>query len=1091
MERSANFKKLQATLAQLFELDKADLDFGIYRVLRQRHKEIADFLENKLATTVEKTLAEFADADTAQLGEDLAKAEKAASDAGISPDESPKVQEFREKLGQKQDAAAVEEEIYSHLVTFFSRYYEGGDFISKRRYKGGDSYAIPYDGEEVKLIWSNMDQYYIKSSDLLRDYVFRWRPLGEAKEGELALQADETEEIAVHFKLAQGDTEKDNRRTTGNTTRAFTLDPDTPLEVSDTELIIRFRYTEHASKRNLQDHLNADTIKTLADDLPAKWKTRLFTKSPSDKAAERTVLEMHLRRYTAKFSFDYFIHKNLGGFLRRELDFYLKNEVMNLDDIEDESPPKVEEYLSKLRGIRRVALPVIKMLEQLENFQKKLWLKKKFVVETRYVLSLDRLPEHLYDEICKSNSQWEEWESLVTLSSSDEFSRTAEFLKTQPHLMIDSKHFEPQTVAKFLAAFDDLDSSLEGVLVHSDNFHALRLSQNRYVENAKCVYIDPPYNTSSSAILYKNSFQHSSWGSLLLDRLQLLKTLMRKDAAIFVSIDKLERTLLEGALDLTFGRKNRVEELIWTQNTANSQLPTYSTNHEYVEVYARDLATVAKIPAMFREPKPGFSEVMELVNKVNAEFPSIDDVEQALTQLYLKHQNEFRKGWEAQGRDWNDEAKRQDPWKGLFPYKKAEYRDELDELIDESIAKERNARLWIWREISTAAPAAKQSPTTRDPEHHNFRYYQPPHPVTEKPCSVPTSGWKFPYKPDPDKPSRRSFTSLEGQKRIAWGEDESKVPQTKGFLHEVETNIGTSVFYEYNDGEAEVAALFGDSGLFLSPKSSKFVRRFIAQTTGPSDLVVDCFGGSGSTAHGVINHNRENDSNRKYLVAEMGAHFDSLIVPRLKKAAYSSEWKDGEPKSRNTGLSHAFKIVRLESYEDCLNNLDLTRTAAEQGQLDSDPELKDSYMLSYFLDVESRNSLLNVEVFRDPFNYTLDIATSSAGETVPTKIDLIESFNWLLGVRVAHIDNPKGFVTVTGRNRDLSQKLLVIWRTLKGEGSKDHESLEAFLAKIQVNPADTEYDAIYINGPHTLEDPHNKIRLTEEHFHRLMFEGTD
>src|SRR5690606_10444162 len=102
----------------------------------------------------------------------------------------------------------------------------------------------------------------------------------------------------------------------------------------------------------------------------------------TERNSGRTVLERHLSRYTARNTFDYFIHKDLGGFLRRELDFYIKNEVMHLDDIEHDTAPRVEQFLSKIKVIRKIAHKIILFLEQLENFQKKLWLKKKFVVET-------------------------------------------------------------------------------------------------------------------------------------------------------------------------------------------------------------------------------------------------------------------------------------------------------------------------------------------------------------------------------------------------------------------------------------------------------------------------------------------------------------------------------------------------------------------------------------------------------------------------------------------------------------------------------------------------------------------------------------
>ena len=164
--------------------------------------------------------------------------------------------------------------------------------------------------------------------------------------------------------------------------------------------------------------------------------------APTDKKKDRTVLEKHLTQYTARNTFDYFIHKDLGGFLRRELDFYIKNEVMHLDDIEHESVPKVEQYLSQIKVIRSIAHKIIQFLEQLEDFQKKLWLKKKFVIETNYCITLDRVPEELYPEIAANDAQREEW---VRLFAIDEIKKDlhqpgyskplkVEFLKGNQHL---------------------------------------------------------------------------------------------------------------------------------------------------------------------------------------------------------------------------------------------------------------------------------------------------------------------------------------------------------------------------------------------------------------------------------------------------------------------------------------------------------------------------------------------------------------------------------------------------------------------------------------------------------------------------------
>jgi adenine-specific DNA-methyltransferase len=258
-------------------------------------------------------------------------------------------------------------------------------------------------------------------------------------------------------------------------------------------------------------------------------------------------------------------------------------------------------------------------------------------------------------------------------------------------------------------------------------------------------------------------------------------------------------------------------------------------------------------------------------------------------------------------------------------------------------------------------------------------------------------------------------------------------------------------------------------------------------------VVADFFGGSGTTGHAVINLNREDKGQRKYLLVEMGEHFETVLVPRLKKVVYSTDWKEGKPQSRNTGISHAFKIVRLEGYEDTLNNLHLRRTPEQAAALAKGGETnRDQYLLGYFLDVESAGSksLLDLAQFRDPFAYKLNIATSSAGETKETTVDLVETFNWLLGLKVKHIDHQRGFITVTGERR-AGGRCLILWRSLSTDEKADNAALVKYLEKVTVSPADTEYDFIYVNGPHTLNDPHNKVHLIEETFHRLMFDTTN
>lgn len=237
--------------------------------------------------------------------------------------------------------------------------------------------------------------------------------------------------------------------------------------------------------------------------------------------------------------------------------------------------------------------------------------------------------------------------------------------------------------------------------------------------------------------------------------------------------------------------------------------------------------------------------------------------------------------------------------------------------------------------------------------------------------------------------------------------------------------------------------------------------------TKDDEMIVDYYAGTGTTAHGVIAMNREDGGGRRYLLVEQGDHFDNILVPRVKKIVYSSEWIDGKPTAPETGISHCLKVLKLESYEDTLNNLQLRRTDAQGDLLSTLPQrAKDDYLLHYMLDVESRGSLLSVEDFKKPFDYTLNVAVDSAGAFETRKVDLVETFNYLIGLRVKHIDAQpdRGFVTVTGILPS-GEDCLVLWRDCD---VLDYEGISQLCDKLAINPSDNEYDVVYINGDHNI-----------------------
>jgi adenine-specific DNA-methyltransferase len=277
---------------------------------------------------------------------------------------------------------------------------------------------------------------------------------------------------------------------------------------------------------------------------------------------------------------------------------------------------------------------------------------------------------------------------------------------------------------------------------------------------------------------------------------------MNDASACFISIDKTERDSLVGALDEVFGKENRVEELIWLQNTNDGREKTFSTNHEYVEVYAKGLKNVENDYSMLREPKPGYVEVIELINGFGDSYPSIEEVEVGLLSLYKKHIAMMKDQASSQGFSW-EVAKRSDPWNGIYQYKHAEYRDSDGKYCEEVDAEQRKAKLWVYRESdwTIMESDSKQSRTTKDPNHPNYRYYQPTHPITGKLCAMPSRGWKGTFRIDTKHPDRNSWESLTNDNRIAFGLDETKVPQQKRFLNVVSTNVPKSYVVDYSDGE--------------------------------------------------------------------------------------------------------------------------------------------------------------------------------------------------------------------------------------------------------------------------------------------------
>lgn len=1018
-----NLEKLRGLLQELFQLDQADLDFGIYRIMNQKRDEVVRFLDKDLLPQVREAFKQYKSADKSVLQGELGKLVASVQNAGMNPDDSPKVKELRQRIAESAvDVTALENEVFSHLFNFFKRYYSEGDFISLRRYKEG-VYAIPYEGEEVKLHWANADQYYIKSSETFRDYTF---------------MVAGGKRVRVH--LVAASTEQNNNKAAADKERRFVLCTDKPLTEENGELFVRFEYRPYEGKEKQVD-LNKQAIDAILNTPGFEgWSQELRKLAPTDKRKDRTVLEKHLTQYTARNTFDYFIHKDLGGFLRRELDFFIKNEVMHLDDVAHKdaqidvgSAHRFVEHLSKVQVIRSIADKIIQFLEQLENFQKRLWLKRKFVVETNYCITLDRVPEKLYPEIAENDAQREEWVRLFGIDKikkdltqpgySDPLK--VDFLKAQPFLPVSTWSLGPTFTSRLLHELDDL-SILNGILFHSENLHALRLMMRQHRGSVTFIYIDPPFNTGDDGFLYKDNYQHSSWAALLYERLALAHSLLTPDGSIAISIDQEEIGLLRLVMDQLFGHDNLISLITVKRGSVTGHKainPGVVNISEYVIVYAKDRrAWTGNAVYSQRDRDSRYSTFI-----TNPADPETTWRFIPLLEAVAKHHEVPRdKLKEAYGEGLEDVVAR-------FV---SEHGESVIRLADVNVS-------GVGEDFRAAVAESKKTPDLV--VLHRREGY-------------------------PD------VYLLNGQRILFY---KHKLVQVGDRLETAEKASDIWVDVLPNDLHNE-----GGVSLKRGKKPEALLSRLIELATDEGDVVLDFFCGTG-TAAAVAQK-----LGRKWMAVDCANYFWEKTVVRMQNVlagesrgiSKASSWKGGG----------AFKLLRLESYEDALNNLEFKRTSQQASLIEADPEVREQYILSYMLDVESRGSpsLLNVEAFRNPDQYKLRVERN--GETQLVNVDLVETFNWLLGLTVKHIDVIRGVRVVEGTDPD-GNRVLVLWRNID---EMDNDALDKWFKKQDYNTREMIYDLFYVNGDNNLEnlrrpDQTWKVRLIEEEFKRLMFDVQD
>lgn len=975
--------KFQALLRDLFQFDCDDLDFGIYRIMNHKRDAVKRFIGEKLPEAIDEALATGQLAEQKQAAADLQEAHDAlinslgagALDADgnlIAFENTPIGRDYlqaKEAAEGARGSSAVEVSIYNHLYTFFSRYYQDGDFISKRRYSRNQRYAIPYNGEEVYLHWANSDQYYVKTDEHFRNYDWN-APNG----------------VSVHFHVQDANVEQNNvqgdRRFFLPVVDGVSWDSDTrsvdipfeyrPLNDSEKREYGRSKQQDNiinAAASAIPDHIGnsaPDAVSALVGE---------HRRDGNDESISR--LKHHLRRYTQRNDSDFFIHKNLKAFLLRELDFYLKNEVLNLDEISAAGEIAADGWFQQMRLMKDVGGEIIEFLAQVENFQKILWEKKKFVTETQYCVALGIVPEDFHAEIVENIAQWSEWSEIIGIDPDDQ---CAEFLQSHPTLMLDTSHFCTDFADRLLASFHDLDSVTDGLLIHSENWQALHFLRESYTDGVKCIYIDPPYNTDASPILYKNNYRHSTWASLLQDRLSMSKPFLLDDGVLGCAINDYELKLALGILEGSFPSYDIQPIVVNHYPGSGSGRGNVSSTHEY------HLVAVPKNQNVLVGAKRDGG---------------------------IRTRNFRRSGQGENNFRWGRPN-------SFFAI-----------LVDPASREIKG--------MEEAIPEGADYPTDNTMDGL-LRIYP-----------IGRDG------------SERVWSRNRGSATQLWQEGSLECTRSNTIVHHIENEgrkILTSVWLDkkFNavvHGTNLLADILGRSEAFPYPKSMFTVKTAIDAVLNQNSVatVLDYFAGSGTTAHAVIDLNREDGGQRQFILIEMGDYFDTVLLPRVKKVTYTPEWKEGKPERCATPEEikrspRIVKYMRLESYEDALDCIEFDADT-EQMRLE---ERIDDYLIKYMLEWETRNSdtLLNVRNLARPFHYKL--RSHANGATREQLVDVAETFNYLLGLNVktrrVYDNNGQRYLVYRGETREAPGKeVTVIWRDTEGWTDEDYERDRKFVTE--------------------------------------------
>ena len=768
------------------------------------------------------------------------------------------------------------DELFDKLYSFFKRYFteSGSIYFNSTPFHNNIYEKVYTDEKDVILFWKTQMLYYVKT-----DRIFRSLPV-------------EFDGFKFYFDASKIESKKANEK------RSLIFELNKILE--DKTIVFDVQYSEKGAKTKQDEILKAIKKKGIA--------------------ITEEQLERAFRIFEKQSEVDFFINKNAKAFLQEQ--FKLWSYQYFWEGAKEWSADRV----NQLQILKDVAFKLIDFISQFEDELVKIWNKPKFVKNSNYVITLDRIKDiSLVENILKHdniNEQIKEWKELgivdENFKSNDIFTidlMGKHLSEKYQHLPIDTKYFKDLEL-EILSQFEDLDKALDGWLIKSENYQALNTILPKFKEKVQTIYIDPPFNLDSSdQFLYRTNYKDANWATLLENRLKLAKDWLNEKGSIFVRCDYNGNWIVRCLMDSEFGKENFRNEIAITRTKTALYIATPQKLTKNLGVSYDNIFWFSKLP------------------ETN----------------YLKI---------SDGVIW---TKRESYWKDY----KSFYDRPSNRYTLLGITPQPGCS-WVWKKEEALKAVENYEEYLRISAQTGESLEEYWEKIRGKLKFLRKEGNTIKYWVEPiQKVSINDWTILEGYAR-SWG--------------------------------------------FPTENSEKLLKIIIDFTSNECDLILDFFLGSGTTT--AVAHKL----GRKWLGVEMGEHFYTVVLPRMKRVlAYDKSGISKEVKEYKGG--GFFKYYELEQYEETLANIVYENhdifISKDKNPYKQYVFMKDKKMLKT-LDIDYENNKIKVDLSKLYEN--IDIAETLSNLTG----------KWIKKISANNVEFEDGTMIDT---KDLDYKLIkpLIW----------------------------------------------------------------